>query len=38
MHSPILLAAISLISWLIFIVVLRYVCMRRSLVGQSRSY
>jgi len=35
---PIFLVAILAVSWLIFVVVLRYVCMKRSLVGQSRTY
>ncbi|MFH1718798.1 MAG: hypothetical protein ABIF19_15695 [Planctomycetota bacterium] len=35
---PIFLVAILVVSWLIFVVALRYFCMRRSLVGQSRTY
>lgn len=38
MTKPILLVAILGMSWLIFIAVLWYVCMRRSVVGQSRTY
>jgi hypothetical protein len=38
MTKPILLVIILLMSWLVFAAVLWYVCMRRPLVGQSRTY
>lgn len=38
MVNPISIAALLVLSWLIFVLVLRRICMRRCLVGQGRAY
>lgn len=38
LFGPILLASLLILSWLILVIVLRHICMKRSLVGQSRTY
>jgi hypothetical protein len=38
LFTPTSLASLLILNWLVFAVVLRYVCMRRPLVGQNRTY
>ncbi len=36
--NPVSLVSLLILSWLVLVIVLRHICMRRSLVGQSRTY
>ena len=38
MVNPISIVALLVLTWLIFVLVLRHICMRRCLVGQSRAF
>jgi hypothetical protein len=38
LFNPILLACLLTGGWLVFVLVLRHICMKRTLVGQSRKY
>ena len=38
MVNPISIVALLVLSWLVFVLVLRHICMRRCLVGQSRAF
>jgi len=36
--NPVSLVSLLILSWLVLVIVLRHICMRRSLVGQSKTY
>jgi hypothetical protein len=38
MLNPVSIVSLLVLSWLIFVLVLRHICMRRCLVGQGRAY
>ncbi len=38
LFNPVSLACLLIVSWLVLVIVLRHICFRRSLTGQSRTY
>jgi hypothetical protein len=38
LFNPISLVSLLILSWFILVIVLRHICVKRSLVGQSRTY